>query len=180
MKTIQIDRDVYNYVISRAAQAGESPSLILRRELRVPQPTETIEVDDDIYNYLLSKATNIGESASDILRRELNLDEAPHDEPTTAIVFHIPAGTGNQPWNTLEHAIVATVGDTLRIVNDDTVPHRLHTSGIPFPHPSTDILPGQAADFVLQAPFDHSSGQPLYDHNAGPTAQFWITVRPPQ
>lgn len=180
MKTIQIDRDVYNYVISKAATAGESPSLILRRELHVPQPTETIEVDDDTYNYLLSKTANLRESASDILRRELNLDEAPHHDASGAIVFHIPAGTGTQPWNTPERAIVATVGNTLRIVNDDSVPHRLHTSGIPFPHPSTDILPGQAADFVLQAPFDSGVSQPLHDHDAGSNAQFWINVRPPR
>lgn len=179
MKTIQIDQDVYNYVISKAAQAGESPSLILRRELHLPQPTETIEIDDDTYKFLLSKTANLGESASDILRRELNLDEASHPEPADAIVFHIPAGTGNQPWNTPESAIVATVGNMLRIVNDDTLPHRLHTSGIPFPHPSSDILPGQAADFVLEAPFDPGASQPLYDHNAGSDAQFWINVRPP-
>ena len=180
MKTIQIDQDVYNYVISKAAQPGESPSLILRRELHLPQPTETIEVDDDTYNYLLSKAANLGESASDILRRELHLDETPHHDPTGTIVFHIPAGTGDQPWNTPERVIIATVGNILRIVNDDSVPHRLHTSGIPFPHPNTDILPGQSADFVLQAPFDPGPSQLLYDHNAGPNAQFWINVRLPQ
>jgi negative regulator of replication initiation len=179
MKTIKIDRDVYNYLMSKAASAGESPSLILRRELHLPQPTETIEVDDDTYNYLVSKTANFGESASDILRRELNLDEEPHDGPTGAIVFHIPAGTGAQPWNTRESAIAATVGDTLRIVNDDSVAHRLHTNGNPFPHPSSDIPPGQAADFVLQTQFDSSAtSQPLYDHNAGPNAQFWINVRP--
>ena len=76
------------------------------------------------------------------LHSELNLDQTPHDEPTVAIVFHIPGGTGNQPWTTLEHAIVATVGDTLRIVNDDTVPHRLHTSGIPFHTLSPTSCPG--------------------------------------
>ena len=177
MKTIKIDQDVYNYLISKATTAGESPSLILRRELHLPQPTETIEVDDDTYRYLVSKTANFGESASDILRRELNLDEEPHHDPTgTIVLFHIVAGTGTQPWNTKENPVVATVGDTLRIVNDDSVPHRLHTNGNPFPHPSSDIPPGQTADFVLQTPFD--SSQPLYDHNAGPNAQFWINVRP--
>lgn len=180
MKTIQIDQDVYNYLLSKASQSGESPSLTIRRELRLPQPTETIEVDNDTYSYLLSKTTDFKESASDILRRELNLGEVPPPPSPDAIVFHIPAGTGNQPWNTREHAIVATVGNTLRIVNDDTVPHKLHTTGIPFPHPNTDIMPGQAADFVLQAPFDPGASQSLYDHNAGPNAQFWIKVQLPQ
>ena len=178
MKNIQIDRDVYIHIISKAAKPGESPSLILRRELHLSQPTETIEIDDDTYNYLLSKTANLGESASDILRRELSLEE-PHHGSTGIIVFHIPAGTGTQSWNKRESAIVATVGNTLRIVNDDSVPHRPHTSGIPFPHPSADILPGQAADFLLQSPFDSGASQPLNDHNAGPEAQFWINVLPP-
>jgi predicted CopG family antitoxin len=174
MKTIQIDRDVYSYLVSKASPAGESLSLTLRRELHVPEPKETIEIDDDTYNFLLSKAVNIGESPSDILRRELHLDDShPHDLGAT-IIFHIPPGTGIQPWNTAATAIEATAGDTLRIVNDDAVPHRLHTNGQPFPHPSADIAPGQFADFLLQTAFE---GQPLYDHDAGPGAQFWITVR---
>jgi negative regulator of replication initiation len=181
VKTIQIDADVYNYILSKAAAAGESLSLVLRRELHLPQPTETIEVDDDIYSYLLSKAESFGESASDILRRKLNVDhQEPHHDGAHTIVFHIPAGTGTQAWNTRDHAIVANVGDTLQIVNDDSAPHRLHTSGDPFPHQSADIAPGQTADFVLQTAFDPGTNHPLYDHNAGPSAQFWIYVRPQQ
>ena len=179
MKTIQIDQDIYNYILSRTAQAGESPSTILRRELHVPQTMEIIEVDDDTYAYLLSKTVTLGESASTILRRELNLNEPPHHDPTGEIEFHIPAGTGNLPWNSPESAVVASVGNNLRIANDDTVPHRLHTSGIPFPHPDSDIMPGQSADFVLLAPYDPHVDQPIYDHNAGSTARFWIKVSLP-
>jgi predicted CopG family antitoxin len=178
VKTIQIDRDVYNYLISKAARTDEPPASILRRELSLPQPTETIEVDDDLYNYLLSKTSNLGEQASDILRRELELDEAPNPDLPGTVVFRIPAGTGAGPWNTRERAIVATVGDTLRIVNDDTVPHRLHTDGVPFPHPSTDIMPGQSAEFVLRAPFDPDVSQPLHDHSTGLNGLFWIRVKP--
>ena len=72
--------------------------------------------------------------------------------------------------------VVATVGDTLRIVNDDTVTHRLHTSGSPFLHPTDDIQPGQAADDLLQQPFDPRPAAPLYDHSTGRTAEFWILV----
>lgn len=180
MKTIQIDRDLYEYLVSKSAEPGESPSAILRRELHLPEPTQTIEIDDDTYNYLLSKTANFGESASDILRRALSIGEAPHPDPTGVIVFHIPAGTGSQSWNTRDNSLAATVGDTLRIVNDDSIPHRPHTSGIPFQHPATDILPGQSADFVLESAFDATTSQPLYDHAAGPNAQFWINVRPPQ
>lgn len=176
MKTIKIDRDVYNYLISKAAGPAEPPSLILRRELRLQQ-TETIEIDDDTHSYLLSKSVSFGESASDILRRELHLEESPHD-PAGPIIFHIPAGTGPQPWNNRESTIVATVGDTLSIVNNDSVLHRLHTIGNPFPHPGSDILPGQTTDFLLQTPFDPVATGPLHDHAAGPTAEFWINVRP--
>jgi hypothetical protein len=180
VKTIQVDLDIYNFLKSKAAQPGASPALVLRRELNVPQPTESIEIDDDTFAVLLSKAASLGESASDILRRELKLVAAPPPDPAGLVVFHIPAGTGTRAWNARGGAIMATVGDTLRIVNDDSVPHRLHTDGIPFPHPGADIPPGQAADYVLQAPFDPIASQPLYDHDAGATALFWITVRPPQ
>lgn len=78
---------------------------------------------------------------------------------------------------TREQAVNASVGDTLRIVNDDSVPHRLHTNGAPFPHPVESITPGQSQDFVLQTPFDPGISQPLCDHDSGQTAAFWIVVR---
>ena len=34
-----------------------------------------------------------------------------------------------------------------------------------------------SADFLLFAPFDSEVDHPLYDHDYGPTAAFWITVR---
>ncbi len=178
MKSIQIDNDVYSFIISKASSPGESPSLILRRELHLAEAVQTIEIDEETYSYLLSKTANLGESASDILRRELKLKETPHGTQDT-IVFHIPAGTGTQAWNKREDVIVATVGSTLRLVNDDTVPHRLHTDGAPFPHPSADLQPDQTADFLLQAPFDSGTNHPLHDHSAGPSSQFWINVTPP-
>jgi hypothetical protein len=90
------------------------------------------------------------------------------------VTFHIPAGTGSGSWNTAATTVVAAVGDTLRVVNDDTVAHRPHTMGSPFPHPTLDIAPGQSADYLLQTTYDTSSG-PLSDHDhAG--AQFWIRV----
>ena len=191
MKSIQIDSDIYNSILLNAAEAGEAPALILRRVLKLPPLTETIEIDDDTYNYLLSKATNIGESASDILRRELNTGEIPNpdephpDEPPLdnppdihgLAIFHIPAGAGIGAWNTQETTVFAAVGDTLRIVNDDTVPHRLHTDGVPFPHPSNDILPGESEDFVLASPFHVGMNGTLYDHDSGPNAKFWLTVQ---
>jgi hypothetical protein len=136
----------------------------------------TIEIDDDIFRFLLSKAREIGESASSILRRELNIDEQAH-RPPVVVEFHIAAGTNAGPWNIRDEAVVAVVGDTLRIVNDDAKAHGLHTSGIPFPHPPSDILPGESRDFVLESPFDPATNGPLRDHDFGPGAQFWIKVR---
>jgi predicted CopG family antitoxin len=182
VKTIQIDQDIYDYLVSNAIDIGEPASRILRRELHLPNlpNKKEIDVDDDVYGYLVSKAVDLGESASDILRRELHLESPPdheHGEGPRTVEFRIPAGTGINPWNTREQAVVATVGDTLRIVNDDSVPHRLHTDGIPFPHPADSVAPGQSENFVLQAAFDPGANQPLYDHNSGPTAAFWIIVR---
>jgi negative regulator of replication initiation len=177
VKTIQIDRDVFNYLTSKAVKVGESPSLILKRELQLSKESEAVEVDDETYNYLLSKTVNLGESTSEILRRELKLEGESHADPSGLIVFHIPPGTGAQSWNTRDRIIVAAVGNTLRLVNDDSVPHRPHTNGVPFPHPGADILPGQTADFLLRMPFDAATSGPLQDHDAGPSAQFWITVQ---
>jgi negative regulator of replication initiation len=182
VKTIQIDLDIYEYLVSKAVDIGEPPSRILRRELALPNlpNKKEIDIDDDVYGYLVSKSVDLGESASDILRRELHLDSEPHHEHGDGprmVEFHIPAGTGTNPWNTREQAVNASVGDTLRIVNDDSVSHRLHTNGAPFPHPAESITPGQSQDFVLQTPFDPGINQPLYDHDSGQTAAFWIVVR---
>ena len=185
MKTIQIDQDIYDYLVSKAIDIGEPVSRILRRELDLPNLPNKKEVDieDDVYAYLVSKTVDLGESASDILRRELHLGGPPHDEhghgPHT-VEFHIAAGTGANAWNTRPQAVIATVGDTLRIVNDDAIAHRLHTDGNPFPHPVNDIAPGQSQDFILQTAFDPGANQPLYDHNSGQSAAFWIIVRAAQ
>jgi negative regulator of replication initiation len=177
MKRIQIDDDIQQFLVSHAVDLGESPSSILRRALNLAPPADTVEIEDDVYRFLVSRAISLEETASSILRRELHLD-APHDGGPTTIEFHIPAGTAGQPWNTREHPVVATVGDTLRIVNDDAVAHRPHTAGLPFPHPAADIAPGQSADFALQAAFDPAVNGPLTDHAFGPAAQFWIQVQP--
>lgn len=181
MKTIQIDRDLYDYLASKATEAGEAPAQILRRELKLPPPTETIEIDDETYAYLLSKATNLGESASDILRREFNRGGTPPEPPQPGdgvVEFRIAAGTNGNAWNTQATMVIARVGETLRLVNDDAVPHRLHTNGIPFPHPNNDIMPGQSADYVLASPFQSGVNGSVYDHDSGSDALFWITVQP--
>jgi hypothetical protein len=199
MKRIRIEPDIEQFLAGRAVDIGESPSSILRRELHLPDPPGTIELDDDVYGFLASRAQTLGESASSILRRELHLEAPPPVAPAPGqppvnpapapggpsptgprvIVFEIPAGTGNQQWNTAEAAVVGKVGDTLRIVNKDSVPHLPHTNaGRPFPHPSVDtpIGPGQSADFLLRETFN-DGGQtlnPLTDHLSG--GRFFIKV----
>jgi hypothetical protein len=173
MKSIRIDRDIVEYLSTKAIAPNESISSILRRELS----QETIELDDDVYATITSRAVELGESASQILRRELGIDGAPPAGPTV-VEFHIAAGTGQGPWNTTAQAVTAHVGDVLRIVNDDSVPHRLHTDGSPFPHPSADIAPSQSADYVLQSAFQAGNGHVLYDHDSGPAATFSLVVLP--
>jgi len=94
------------------------------------------------------------------------------------VEFHIPAGTGGLAWNSAASIVIASVGDTLRIVNDDAMSHELHTNGAPFPHPTSDIAPGASADYVLQSPYEPVNSGALYDHRFGPPSQFWIRVVP--
>src|SRR3954466_224593 len=167
MKSIRIDRDIVEYLSSKAAAPDESLSSILRRELG----QVTVEIDDDVYSILESRAVALGEPASQILRRELGMEAGPPAGPNV-VEFHIPAGTGHGPWNTPAQAVTAHVGDVLRIVNDDSVPHRLHTDGAPFPHPAADIAPSQSADYLLLTPLQPGDGHVLYDHESGPAASF--------
>ena len=196
MKQISIDQDVFDFLASKANAPGETPAAVLRRELRVPLPQKTFDIDDDTYAFIAAKTAVVGESVSDILRRELRLagggtpaplpPQPPQTPPSPApptpspatVIFHIPSGTGRGPWNDGSGRVVAKVGDILRIINDDSVAHRLHTSGRPFPHPEADIFPGGTADFVLQTPFDPSADGPLTDHDQGPQALFFLEVTP--
>lgn len=197
MKQISIDQDIFDFLVSKAGTPGESPAIVLRRELRVPLPQATLDIADDTYAVIAARTAVIGESVSDILRRELHLSggpspapappvpappppspspSSPPPTPPATVIFHIKDGTGSGPWNDGSGMVVATVGDTLRIVNDDSAAHRLHTSGRPFAHPESDIFPGQTADFVLMTTYDPDAEGPLVDHDQGLGAQFWIRV----
>jgi negative regulator of replication initiation len=179
MRIVEIEKSLLEYLQAKAVINGEAISEILRRELKMSPPTVQIEIEDDVYTYILSRAASIGEPASTILARELRLE--PNNPAGMIVEFHIKHGTGNQSWNTPDDIVDAKVGNILRIVNDDTVSHRPHTSGAPFPHPGNDIPPGGQADYILQAPFPPAPGviEPLYDHAFGQAAQFWIRVEQP-
>jgi SeqA protein N-terminal domain len=180
MKTISIDDDVYAHIASRTADIGESASQVLRREMNMGSQLKIVFLEEDVYHYLISKIVNIGESASTILRRELALSSPPPVPPPSGsqlIEFHIARGTGSGPWNTSETRVIANVGDTLRIWNDDDVPHEVHTDGSPFQHAQFAMPPGSSTDFVLQSVFQPSTGHTLHDHLNGPNAIFWIEVK---
>lgn len=170
MKTIRVDADVFEH-LNEIAQPGETAGDALRRTLA----GHVIEVDDDTYSELVARSEQFGETASDVIRRILGLavvePQAPTGQPDI-VTFHLPAGTGPQSWNSQTTAIHAHVGDTLRIINHDSIGHRPHTDGKPFAHPAADIAPGESADYMLISPFNGR----LYDHNFGPGAEIWINV----
>lgn len=170
MKTIQVDGKVFEYLKTHGLDAGQSASDVLRNLLM-----HTIEIDDDLFAYLMSLGP--GESANTILRREFDIDQEHPPQPPALIEFHIAAGTGMNPWNTRDTAVVGVVGQTLRIYNDDNVGHQPHTGGAPFPHAANDIAPGTSADFVLTKPLDLDAANGVYDHDVGQVARFWISVR---
>jgi hypothetical protein len=91
------------------------------------------------------------------------------------VVFTIPAGTGASSFNSSDDPVVAQVGDTLRLVNEDSEGHRLHTNGEPFPHPPEEVPPGQSADYLLESAFTGA----LDCHTHGQDSLFWITVTGP-
>ena len=187
-KRIQIDDEIEQFLLSHAVDIGESPSDILRRVLGIAPPHDTIEVDDDVYRFIVSKAQSLQETASDVLHRELAIAPTPPGPGTpppppppppgpTIVEFHIPAGTGSNPWNTLAAPVEAHVGDTLRIVNDDSVAHLVHASGRPFPHQSVagpGITPGQFVDFPILTTYDPLIDLPVTDHLHG--GRFFIRV----
>ena len=161
---------------------------MLRREMNMDSPLKTVFIEEDVYHYLISKIVEIGESASAILRRELGLSPSvptpPQPAPTPQpsgpqiVEFHIAAGTGSGPWNASETRVIAKVGDTLRIWNDDTAPHQPQSDGgTPYSQPQSSIAPGSSADFSLHSPFQPGPGHQLYDHLNGPGAVFWLEVK---
>ena len=173
MKSIQVDGDVYAYLVAHGMGAGHSASEVLRQAL-----FRAIDIDDDLYAYLMSLASGSDGTANAVLRRELKIQENPAPAaPSSRIEFHIPVGTGPGPWNTRDHAVMGVVGQTLRIYNDDSVNHRLHTNGVPFQHPASGTPPGTFSDFVLHDAFDLDTNPGLYDHDFGQSARFWISVR---
>ena len=76
-------------------------------------------------------------------------------------------------WNTKDSLLEVHVGDTLRIYNEDSVNHQLHTSGKPCEH-GTQMKPGESYDCKIETEFNSLSGAKVYDHLYGPEAVFWL------
>jgi predicted CopG family antitoxin len=183
VKSIQVDGDVYAYLQAHGMSTGHSASDVLRQAL-----FHGIDIDDDVFSDLMSLAGGPTDTVNAILRRALGIQASlgpypppgnpPPVTPATRIDFHIPSGTGSGSWNTRDTAVNGVVGQTLRIYNDDSVPHRPQSrSSVPFAVPTTDIASGTFQDLMLQSPCDLGTSQAAaYDHVYGPNAQFWISV----
>lgn len=89
------------------------------------------------------------------------------------VTFRIPLGTNNKPWNTAATSVVVKIGQTVRIINDDVVPHRLHTGGAPCAHQGSDSPPGGFYDCVISRTVNSAAGS-TYDHNFGTSARLYI------
>jgi hypothetical protein len=96
-----------------------------------------------------------------------NPQPAPTGVPTVqpnpnaqVVEFRIKPGTGSAAWNDASTAVGLKIGQTLRIINDDSVVHQLHTDGAPCPH-GTPIRPGASFDCAVRRAFP---GPSLYDH----------------
>jgi hypothetical protein len=95
------------------------------------------------------------------------------------VEFHIRSGTGKSAWNTHDAMLVVKVGDTVHIVNDDVVNHRLHTFAVPCAH-GPEMAPSESYDCVIGSAFDPDSDDgPVYDHDFGPSAPFWLKAIDP-
>ena len=84
-------------------------------------------------------------------------------------------------WNDKQHAVLVRVGDTLEIVNKDTVDHIVHTSGTPFPHGNRErpIHSGESIKIVITKAHDPEKNGALYDHLTGKESGqlFWILAK---
>lgn len=90
------------------------------------------------------------------------------------VTFNIPAGTAKKSWNTAATKVEVFVGQTLTIVNDDTITHQMHTSNTkPAPH-GGPIAAGASMKETISNTVDSTTSASVYDHIAGNAARFYI------
>lgn len=97
------------------------------------------------------------------------------------VTFAIPLGQAAAPWGSAANPIRGRVGQTLRITNNDSEVHRIHTGGSPFPH-TNNIAPGATADFPLNSAITNLPTTPslaqIYEHNKGSSAVIYMVITP--
>lgn len=90
------------------------------------------------------------------------------------VEFRIPMGTGDKSWNSPEKPVEARLGDTLRIINDDSVDHQLHiTAGAPCAH-GDNMKPGESWECVIKKEYNFETDFKMYDHHRGESARFYF------
>jgi hypothetical protein len=72
--------------------------------------------------------------------------------------------------------VTVKVGQTLKIINEDSTVHRLHTGGAPCAHqPGPGIQKGEEFLCKVGRMLNVGNGAPAtYDHNVGPSASFFL------
>lgn len=91
------------------------------------------------------------------------------------IEFRIRSGTGTGAWNTVGTPVVVFVGQTLRIFNDDTINHQLHTGGSPCPHQPNPMAPNGSYNCTIAAAHS-ATATDMYDHIVGTSATFYVNA----
>ncbi len=159
----------YNDADAEAERHEDCAAGALRLDEGCHEHAEGTETEDDV-------PTGGDKTTGD----EETVQPAPSSSPTPTgdpniIEFRIAANTGDNPWNTTETMVMGTVGKTLRIFNDDSVSHTLHTNGRPCNH-GTAILPGRSFDCVLGRTYDATTNGPIYDHERDVASRFYLRV----
>ncbi len=96
-------------------------------------------------------------------------------EINMTISFNIQAGTGKAPWNNAAAIVETFVGQSLKITNNDSIIHRLHTGGRPFPH-GNNINAAASATYVIAQSYNRATNGSIYDHIAGTAAPFYLVA----
>ncbi len=99
---------------------------------------------------------------------------------TDRIVFRIPNGAGTSPWNSSTAPVLAFVGQVVRICNNDSRGHRLHTGGNPCSHQNNTMANGQFYDCTISSTAGANATTGIvggtYDHDIGTNAAFYVRV----
>jgi hypothetical protein len=118
-------------------------------------------------------------STTTLVSQTITTSGSPNETPSL-VEFHIPEGTGQGPWNSSSNPLLIKIPPsgrvTLRIINDDSTSHVLHTNGRPCPHGNvfSPMKKGGVMNCVIDAPFDASTSGELHDHNVGEAAGFYM------